>query len=279
MRWLICSALASGAIGLLFATIRASDIALRSVVPEPDSGLEPVQPYLWALSAALATIATARQPTNRGLLLALWLGAISTLAGLRELDLHAVLNPDNIHLIGLDPAHAVRFRLDWWLSSSPATISARIAWGTILLALGALLILPFALARYPWPSALLARRAFAVTVASGFALLAAGYAIDDLIARDIERWSRLATHLEESLEFLGQLALLCAIAALALQRVDLTAPGITASPDAPHRPTRHPAEPRGTTAPGRSSAAPPGPPSPSRSEPRARSGPDRDHRS
>ncbi len=205
---------------------RRPDLVLQKVVAEEYATLEWVQVWVWLGLAAVAAAACATQRLRRGVYLAWWLGVVAGLAALRELDLHVVLNPLNIHLLGLQPEQAVRFRLDWLLDGE---VSAwlKAAWGLVFGGALAAVLLPFALAGYPWPRRLLNFGGFAWLVATGFGLMALAYVEDDLMRHVFQ-----APILEEVQELVGQLMLLAAVVLLALGRVRLYGGEAPDTPDA-----------------------------------------------
>ena len=207
-------ALALGAAMLAWATHARPGMDLQAVVPETYIRLEFAQSLVWIGAVAACALAAARAPTRRIALLAAWLGAVGLAAGLREVDLHVLLNPANIHLLGLAPEQAVRFRLDWW---TDRTVSAplKLAWAGVLLLLPAAILVPFALARHPWVRRLLDRDAFTWLIAAGLGTLACGYALDDLLR--FVAWEHLSLA-EEIAELIGPGLLLGAAGLLALGR-------------------------------------------------------------
>lgn len=206
------TALALTAAALAGILIRPT-LDLPNAVAEDSVFVEPAQPILWLLTAAAATLATLTQSTRRGVLLALWLAVIAAAAALRELDLHVLLNPDNARLINIHPDNAVRFRIDWWLEDGPT--NARIAWAIIFTAAASLAVLPFALARYPWPRKLLRRDPFATLTAAGLALMILAWLFDDILARIPGASTTLIRHAEEITELIAPLLILAAATLLA----------------------------------------------------------------
>lgn len=175
----------------------------------------------WVLLVALGcfVLAALRVRSGRSVLLVFWLGLVCALMALRELDLHAVINPPNMPLLGLDPEHGVRFRIDWWIGAeTPAGV--RIAWAAIGFILLAAIVLPFAVCRFPWYRKLRGRNRFAWLVVASLGLMAGGYVIDDLVARTLTD-PRLAEAIEESLELSGQILLAATAALLAFRPQEL----------------------------------------------------------
>lgn len=179
--------------------------------------IEILQPQVWAIGAVFAAVAALVQTRRRGVLTAAWMGTLAILFGLRELDLHVLLNPGNIHHLGLGPEHAVRFRIDWWLD--PATpVGLRAVWAVILLTPVLLLFIPFSLARFPWPAALRRFHLFAWLVVGGFVLIAAGYGTDDILLRVWASHPGWMSMIEEVFEMAGQVAICAALVLLAIDR-------------------------------------------------------------
>lgn len=203
-------AIVIGAEILAVLAFRRHGLVLRQVVDETYSIIEWAEVEIWLLTAFAAAWAATRQARWRMLALAGWFGVVSVAAGLRELDLHVVLNPANIHLLGLDASQAVRFRLDWWTDAA-TPVGLRVVWGLILLAAASLVIVPLAIARYPWFERMYARELFSWMVAAGFGCLAGAYVMDDFLGRPLARRGISVGLVEESTELLGQIVLLGAV--------------------------------------------------------------------
>lgn len=184
----------------------------------------------WVLLGALCLLipAAVRVRSWRSLTLVLWLGVLSTLMALRELDLHAVVNPPNMPLIGLDPSWGVRFRLDWWIGAeTPAGV--RLVWLVIGAGVLGAFVLPLVLCRFPWFRRLRERNAFAWLFVAGLALVAVGYVADDFVARTLED-PALAEALEESAELIGQILIVASAGLLAVRPRSLSGrPGLERS--------------------------------------------------
>lgn len=157
------------------------------------------------------------------------MGTLAILMGIRELDLHVLLNPGNIHHLGLGPEQAVRFRIDWWLDAG-VSAGLKAVWAVLLLTPVLLLLVPFALARFPWSASLRGLHPFACLVVAGFALIAAGYGTDDILLRVWETHPGWMSSLEEVFEGLGQLLICAAIVLLAVDRTRLDPPGLPPAP-------------------------------------------------
>lgn len=227
----ISIALGLGAIGLSTLAIRKPSLELDEVVAETFSVIEWSQVGVWIVTALLAAVAVARQRSGRLLLISAWFGVVSLFAGMRELDLHVVLNPANIHMLGLDESQAVRFRLDWWTDES-VPIGLKAVWAVVLGTAALLVIAPIALARFPWIRRFFRRDPFAWLVATGFGLLAASYVIDDFLGRPLARVGIGVGLVEELGELAGQCFLVVAVGLLAMRKIT---PGVT--PDRLLRPT------------------------------------------
>ncbi len=208
---------------LLVALLIRPNLELQAVVAERNWLLETAQVWLWLLTALVAAVGCFFQPTRRGLLLLTWLAFVALLAGLRELDLHVVLNPANIHLLGLSEEQAVRFRSRWWLDGE-TSLALRLGWAAVFLIVGAMLLTPFALAGYPWSRQLRGRACFPWLIVSGFLTLGLAFFFDDAIGRPLQRAGVDLDLLEESTELLGQLLILLGVVRLALGKVDLCLP-------------------------------------------------------
>jgi hypothetical protein len=214
----IAVGLGLGAVGLAVLAFRRPGMELDEVVEETFSIIEWSQVGAWIATALLAAVAVARQRSGRLLLVSAWFGVVSLFAGMRELDLHVVLNPANIHLLGLDESQAVRFRLDWWTDGS-VSMALKAAWAVVLGGALLLLIAPFALARFPWFVRFFRRDPFAWLVACGFGLLAASYVLDDFLGRPLGRIGISVGLVEETGELAGQCVLLIAVGLLAARRI------------------------------------------------------------
>jgi len=203
---LISAATASLAVAVL-GSLEASNR-----VPET-SVLEGPQPWIWVAVGLTAGLASFRPNRRRDLWFALWIGAASCLAALRELDLHVLLNPENIEVLGLRPEQAMRYRLDWWTDGSVPG-SLKLAWGALLAIVGMVLFIPLLLARVRWRRLLLGFDGFAWCVALGVVMLFAGMVADDLLrATGIGGTLALQT-VEEALELCGSICILVAVGLL-----------------------------------------------------------------
>lgn len=97
--------------------------------------LEDVSVCLWAASMITAFWASVRGLDSQARLLAFWSGWVALLAGLRELDMHILLNPVHLGTWG------VRYRIDWWLNGEISPV-LKLVWLTILFAAVAPFVYP-----------------------------------------------------------------------------------------------------------------------------------------
>lgn len=213
-----------GAIGLavlflltLWVSMERPAMHLENVITEKWVVPERIQLVLWLSVIACTTVAAARAALTQGLLLALWLGVTGSLAVMRELDLHAVLNPPNVHLLGLKPEQAVRFRSDWILDPE-VSLLLKLAWGGVFVALGAAVLAPFIAARYRWVRKIWRKQLFPCLIAGGVFMLFLGYAADDLLDGLREGTDISLSRQEEWIEVIGVAAFLAAAAVLAVFR-------------------------------------------------------------
>lgn len=227
-------------VGILLAALAAAlwaayarpSLVLESVVSEKHVVYERLQIVGWVLVIVLATVAAAIGRRTQALLLAVWLGVGASLAVLRELDLHVVLNPDNIHLLGLTPEQAVRFRLDWWTDPRESVL-LKLAWAVALLGLVSLVVVPLVAARYPWLKLIRRGRLFPILIAAGFAGLAGGFLLDD-VGRPLTKAGVDLAVAEEVVELLGVVLLAAATGLLAAGRL----PTLDSTPPAEREPVK-----------------------------------------
>lgn len=173
--------------------------------------LELLHPWLWWLNAVLATVGCWRGGARRDVWFYFWIAFLSMIAGLRELDLHVLLNPDNIHYLGFNREQAVHFRIDWWLSSETGILT-RLAWGSIFLILATGFFVPLVLARVRWKRLVLALDAFAWTFGAACGFLGLGYVMDDIILRTMPEAPAWGQRAEEISETVGVALMVCATA-------------------------------------------------------------------
>lgn len=208
-RWAMCAAMALLVIlGVVAALIR-SRVELRHVVAE-DGVQELFQPWNWLACAVAAAIGCARRSVRRDVCFFLWIGVLAVLGAMRELDYHVLLNPDNIHHLGMSGDHAVRFRIDWWMDASTPVLQ-RVAWAAIFSGVLGCLTVPLVCARVRWKRLVLGHDAFAWTFGAGCGFVGLGWVFDDIILRlytSAPAWGKMA---EESVETVGQLLILASL--------------------------------------------------------------------
>ncbi len=211
----------AGLSGLLLLAVWVSVerplVQLENVFTEKWYFLEKAQLVAWLALIASTVAAAARVRARQGLLLALWLGVAGSLAVARELDLHAVLNPPNIHIIGLKPEQAVHFRIDWWDDPS-VSLLLKLGWGGVFLAIGAALLAPFIAARYRWVRRIWRKEPFPCLIAGGLMMLFLGYISDDVIGRALRESGIRLSGVEEVFELMGVVLLATAAGVLAIYR-------------------------------------------------------------
>lgn len=205
---------AAGVLAVVITAILRSRMELDHVVAE-EGVLELFHPWGWAICGAISALGCWRGGARRDVWFFFWTAFLSMIAGMRELDLHVVVNPDNIHMLGLSRDHAVRFRSRWWLSAETGVVT-RLAWGLVFLVLATGFFLPLVLARVRWKRLVLGMDAFAWTFGAACGFLALGYVMDDIILRLFQSppsWGKLA---EETAETIG-VAILAGALVLALR--------------------------------------------------------------
>lgn len=172
---------ALGALSLGAMILARPGMHLEHVFSE--SGLmESTHPWGWLFCVVIAAVGCWRGGARRDVSFLLWAGFLSVAAGMRELDLHVLLNPENIHILGLSPENAVRFRSDWW--TDPSTdILVRAMWGALFIVGAACFFVPLICARVRWKRLLIGRDSFACTFAVACAFVGLGYVTDDLLLR------------------------------------------------------------------------------------------------
>jgi len=170
-------------------------------VHEENGVLEMAQLGLWLAAAGVGAFLLIRARRGVDRLNTLWLTVIAGLAASRELDLHERLNPEALGAWG------VHFRVDWWLDpSQPLAVKA--VWVVAAACLATLLIGPPLLMRVP--ALKLLRRGDTVTIMFGvsIALLAGGYAADDIFGRGLLLPVQIMQAGEEIVELAGVAAFL-----------------------------------------------------------------------
>jgi hypothetical protein len=194
-------------------------VELLHVVAE-EGVLELVHPWNWLACAALAAIACSRPLpgplARRDVCFFFWIGVLAVLGAMRELDYHVLLNPDNIHHLGLNADHAVRFRIDWWADAATPVLP-RLAWGLVFMIGIECLTIPLVCARVRWKRLVLGLDGFAWLFGAGCGCVAMGWAFDDVILRLYAAPPAWGKYAEEGVETLGQVLILISLV-LAIRR-------------------------------------------------------------
>ena len=210
----VCAAF--GVVAVAVMALMRSSVQLEHVVEE-EGVLELLHPWGWLLVGVVAALGCAgvgaKGGTRRDVWFCFWMAMLSTIAGFRELDMHVVLNPENIHYLGLEPEDAVHFRVDWWTSSETG-LPIRIAWGLVALIAATAFFVPLVLARVRWKRLVLGLDGFAWTFGIGCGFLALGYVVDDIILRAFVETPVWGHDLEEGAETTGIAVLIVAMALL-----------------------------------------------------------------
>lgn len=123
VRW--AAALTTGT--ALLVTVTAVLLPSSRVLYREDGVLEDLSVVCWVLSGLAALWAVVRAGGRESRLMAAWTGWVATLAALRELDAHILLNPQHLGAWG------VRYRLDWWTNGS-VSVWLKLGWGAVFLA-------------------------------------------------------------------------------------------------------------------------------------------------
>lgn len=209
LRWAASAAVALLTLLAVIAAMIRSRVELQHVVAE-EGVLELVHPWNWLACALVATIGCSRRVARRDVCFFFWIGVLTVLGAMRELDYHVLLNPDNIHHLGLNADHAVRFRIDWWADSA-TPVAPRLAWGAVFVGGLGCLTIPFACARVRWKRLVLGLDAFAWSLGVGFGCVAMGWAFDDIILRLYDAPPPWGKYAEEGVETLGQILVLISL--------------------------------------------------------------------
>ena len=159
---------------------------------------------IWLAVVVCWALGSLRQRVMRSMLLLQWIGFLALLLGMRELDLQVILNTDNIHQLGIDPAYAMHWKTRWLLDPE-VPVLVKLVWIALLGSVVLALLVPFGLARYPWPTRLLKLERFAWTLAGGFGLLACAVLLDAKMEEGTHIFGVTFELIEESLEALGAL--------------------------------------------------------------------------
>lgn len=153
----------------------------------------------WGVTIAFSVGAAFRWQTLADRLLALWLGCLALLAGLRELDSHHALSPDHLG------AYGVRFRISWWLDGN-VNPALKVGWLAVFIALLAVLIYPPWKLRLPvWSMARRGNAMFGILILAFFFCGMGGF-IDDQLRRTTFIPKDLRHLTEETSEMLGAMA-------------------------------------------------------------------------
>lgn len=214
-----CLALLLPVGALIAASAVVLSLGFEGVVQESHTLIERSQVGGWLLTGVCAAAGCLRQARLRGVFLLWWIGVLAMLAGVRELDFQVLVNPENIHMLGLSEDAAIRWKPSWWTGGETA-LGVKLAWALGLIGTTAAVLVPFALARFPWPSRLLRRDGFAWLLAVGFGLLAAGMVFDDL-ARPLAKAGYSVSIYEELIELAGVACVLAWTAWLGFGSPDL----------------------------------------------------------
>lgn len=105
----------------------------------------------------------------------------------------------------------------------------RLAWAAAIAIVASIVVIPFALARYPWPSRLLKLDPLPWLLGGAALAMALAFALDDFIGRPFTRRGYDMGTWEESLELLGGLLAAAWIAWIASGRADLRCDGAAGS--------------------------------------------------
>ncbi|MBX3367559.1 MAG: hypothetical protein KF912_09650 [Phycisphaeraceae bacterium] len=209
LRGISASVCALGALSLGALILARPGMQLEHVFAE--SGvMERTHPWTWLLCVAIAAFGCWRGGARRDVSFLLWVGFLSFVAGTRELDLHVLLNPENIHILGLTAENAVRFRSDWW--TDPNTdILVRVMWGALFIVGAACFFVPLICARVRWKRLLLGLDSSAWTFAAACGFVGLGYVTDDLLLRLTEDPPPWGQTMEEAAETVGVALIACAL--------------------------------------------------------------------
>ncbi len=191
-RWMGIGVLGvAGAVALASACLPVGDALFRE-----HGVLEVVSLAFWVGSCLSGCALAVRSRGQASRLMAAWLGGISLLAALRELDQHLWLNPVNLGSL------AVRYRLDWWLSRDVSGW-LRLGWAAVFLAVATVVLYPpVKLHRRLW-RLFRGGDAFTGLLVSAMGFLMFGFVVDDLL-RPVQLMSSDGKQLiEETSEAVG----------------------------------------------------------------------------
>lgn len=210
LRAITASLAGAGVLAVVVFAILRPRMELEHVFAE-EGAMELFHPWAWALCGTISAIGCLRGEARRDVWFFFWTAFLALIAGMRELDLHVVVNPDNIHYLSLSRDHAVHFRIDWWLSAETGVLT-RLVWGTAFLVLATGFFLPLVLARVRWKRLVLGLDSFALTFGAACGFLGLGYVMDDIILRLFQTPPAWGQRAEELSETVGVLLLACALA-------------------------------------------------------------------
>lgn len=157
--------------------LRTPALGLEHIMVEHHPVLEAIQTYIWLGVCLVAPVGCLLQRRWRGVFLLAWIASTAMLMGLRELDLQVVVNPDNIHVIGVPAEYAMHWRTRW-LINPEVPLAVKSVWILIWTLVVGMVLVPFGLSRYPWTIAARRPDKAAWTLAGGFGLLGLAYLID-----------------------------------------------------------------------------------------------------
>ncbi len=158
--------------------------------------IESAQLAAWAAAFLAGVGFLLKRPPPRERLFALWLCLVASLAALREMDAHTLLNPETLGAWG------VRYRLDWWLSAG-APIGARMLWFVVGALMAGAVVASTARVASMFDELRRGHEAAWVLFALAGAGIVCGYLLDDILGRGRIVPAVYTQGLEESLELAG----------------------------------------------------------------------------
>jgi len=147
----------------------------------------------WMVLVGMLVVHLPRQRTVRDRWHLGWLAVLASLAALRELDAHVLLNPEALGAWG------VRYRIDWWLDAASPVVG-RLGWALGGLVVAAAVVVPPFVFRARVIALLRRRDGASALAVLGAGLIAFGYASDDLFGRDLLLATPTMQLIEESAE-------------------------------------------------------------------------------
>ena len=157
--------------------IRTPQLGLEHIMEKHHPIPEAVQTYIWLGVSLVAPMGCLFQQRWRGLFLLAWIASTAMLMGLRELDLQVVVNPENIHVIGVPAEYAMHWRTRW-LINPDVPLLVKLVWILLWTFVVGIVLVPFCMSSYPWTIAARTLDKPAWTLAGGFGLLGLAYLID-----------------------------------------------------------------------------------------------------